>query len=504
MAHIFDEPSRTFGEYLLVPNLTRKGVVSSAVDLTAPLVRFQRGGSAALSIKVPITSAMMQAVSDDKLAIALARSGGLAFIFGSQSIASQAAMVRRVKSHKAGFVVSDSNVRPSATLADVLATTRNTGHSTVAVTEDGTPTGRLVGIVAGRDYRPGRTPLGTPVTELMTPTRNLKCGRVGIDLEAANDLIWSHKLNSLPIVDDRQHLHYMVFRKDYDAAQEFPLQVVDESKRLLVGAAISTHDYAERVPSLVAAGADVLCIDSSDGYSEWQADAVKFVKSNFPSTPIGAGNVVDAEGFRYLADVGADFVKVGIGGGSICITREQKGIGRGQATSLLEVARARDDYLDATGVYVPICSDGGITRDYHITLALAMGANFVMMGRYFAGFEESPGRMLRLNHGVVKEYWGEGSNRARNWQRYEDGSAGKSGLTFEEGVDAYVPYAGTLKENLDVTLAKLRSTMCNSGALNIPELQQTARITAVSSVTIHEGSAHDVVVRETRTAHENE
>ncbi|HEU4620476.1 MAG TPA: IMP dehydrogenase [Gammaproteobacteria bacterium] len=504
MAHIYDEPSRTFGEYLLVPNLTRKGIVPSAVDLTAPLVRFPRGSAAPLSINVPITSAMMQAVSDDKLAIALARSGGLAFIFGSQSIASQAEMVRRVKSHKAGFVISDSNVRPSATLADVLATTRRTGHSTVAVTEDGTPAGRLVGIIAGRDYRPGRTPPGTPVAELMTPFANLKCGRVGIDLEAANDLIWSHKLNCLPVIDDRQHLHYMVFRKDYDAAQEFPLELVDDKKRLVVGAGINTHDHFERVPSLAEAGVDVLCVDSSDGYSEWQADTIAFVKAHYPEIPIGAGNVVDREGFLYLVDAGADFVKVGIGGGSICITREQKGIGRGQATAVIEVARARDEYCRSTGTYVPICSDGGITRDYHITLALAMGADFVMMGRYFAGFEEAPGRKLRLNHTMVKEYWGEGSNRARNWQRYDDGGADKNGLAFEEGVDSYVPYVGPLKDNLDATLAKLRSTMCNCGALSISELQRTARLTAVSTVTIYEGGVHDVMVKETHATLEDE
>ena len=504
MAYLYDEPSRTFGEYLLVPNLTRKGIRPSAVDLGTPLVRFPRGGVAALSLKVPITSAMMQAVSDDRLAVALARSGGLAFLLGSQSIASQAEMVRRVKSHKAGFVISDSNVCPSATLADVLETSRRTGHSTVAVTQDGTPSGRLLGIVTGRDYRPGRTPPDTPVAGLMTPFEKLKCGRVGIDLETANELIWSHKLNCLPIIDDRQHLHYMVFRKDYDAAQAFPLELVDDGKRLVVGAGISTHDYIERVPALVQAGVDILCIDSSDGYSEWQADTIRFVKANFPQTPIGAGNVVDREGFHYLAEAGADFVKVGIGGGSICITREQKGIGRGQATAVIEVARARDEYFQKTGTYVPICSDGGITRDYHITLALAMGADFVMMGRYFAGFEEAPGRKLRLNHAIVKEYWGEGSNRARNWQRYDDGGGSKDGLVFEEGVDAYVPYAGPLKENLDATLAKLRSTMCNCGALSISELQRVARITAVSAVTMHEGGAHDVTVKETRIAIEDE
>jgi IMP dehydrogenase len=505
MAFIYDEPSRTFGEYLLIPNLTRKGNVPSAVDLKTPVVRYSKGSEAPLSINVPITAAMMQAVADDKMAIALARCGGLTFIFGSQTVASQAEMVRRVKNHKAGFVVSDSNVKPTATLADVMAATEATGHSTVAVTEDGTPTGRLVGLVTGRDYRPSRHAPDKPVSELMTPFSALTCGRVGIDLEGANDLIWAHKLNCLPVIDEQRRLHYMVFRKDYEAAQEFPLQLVDGKKRLIVGAGINSRDQGERVPALVEAGVDLLCVDSSDGYSEWQADTIAYVKKNFPGTPIGAGNVVDREGFLYLVEAGADFVKVGIGGGSICITREQKGIGRGQATAIIEVSKAREEYFEKTGVYVPLCSDGGITRDYHITLALAMGADFVMMGRYFAGFDEAPGRKLRLNHTIVKEYWGEGSNRARNWQRYDHGGASKKNeLAFEEGVDSYVPYAGPLKDNLETTLAKIRSTMCNCGALTIAELQRTARITLASAVSIHEGGAHDVMVKETRAASADE
>jgi len=499
MALIYPEPSRTFGEYLLVPNLTKKGTVPELVDLRAPVTRFKAGGTPALSINVPVTAAMMQSVADDRMAIALARCGGLTFLFGSQPIASQAEMVRRVKNHKAGFVISDSNVRPTATLADVLATTAATGHSTLAVTEDGSPQGKLVGLVTGRDYRPGTHEPSKPVRELMTPFSALTCGKVGVDLKAANDLIWAHKLNCLPVIDDSQRLHYLVFRKDHDAAQEFPLELVDGHKRLIVGAGINSHDHGERVPALVEAGADVLCIDSSDGYSEWQAETLKFIKQRYgDKVAVGAGNVVDREGFLYLVEAGADFVKVGIGGGSICITREQKGIGRGQATAVIEVARARDEYLEKTGVYVPICSDGGITRDYHIVLALAMGADFVMMGRYFAGFDEAPGRKLRLNHSIVKEYWGEGSNRARNWQRYDMG-ASKTGLTFEEGVDSYVPYAGPLKDTLDTTLAKVRSTMCNCGALTIPELQRSARLTLVSAVSIHEGGAHDVVVKDTRS-----
>ena len=203
---------------------------------------------------------------------------------------------------------------------------------------------------------------------------------------------------------------------------------------------------------------------------------------------------MDAEGFRYLADAGADFVKIGIGGGSICITREQKGIGRGQATSVIEVAQARDEYFRATGVYVPLCSDGGIVYDYHIVLALAMGADFVMMGRFFARFDEAPGRRLRIGGNYVKEYWGEGSNRARNWQRYHEG--GSAGLGFEEGVDGYVPYAGKLKDNIDLTLDKVRSAMVSCGASTIPELQARARMTLASAVSIREGSAHDIELKD--------
>ena len=409
-------------------------------------------------------------------------------------------MVRRVKNHKAGFVVSDSNLPPSATLGQVLAITTATGHSTIAITEDGTPKGRLVGLITSRDYRPGKQPASTPVRELMTPFASLTCAKVGLDLAAANDLIWAHKLNCLPVIDDAARLHYLVFRKDHDAHQEFPLENVDSEKRLIVGAGINSRDYVDRVPALIEAGVNVLCIDSSDGYSEWQRETIQHISKNLGSAvPVGAGNVVDREGFLYLAEAGAAFVKVGIGGGSICITREQKGIGRGQASAVIEVAKARDEYFEKTGIYVPICSDGGITQDYHVTLALAMGADFIMMGRYFARFDESPWRKLRLNSVIVKEYWGEGSNRARNWERYDFGAVKDSGLTFEEGVDSYVPYAGKLKDNLETTLAKVRSTMCNCGALTIAELQRTARLTLASAVSIHEGGAHDVMLKETRT-----
>ena len=496
MATIFDQESRTFSEYLLIPNLTTRACTPERVDLSAKIVKYRKGvEECPLKTNLPVVSAVMQAVSDDGLAIALARSGGLSFVFGSQSITNQAEMVRRVKKYKAGLVQSDSNLKPDSKLSDVLAIKARTGHSTIAVTEDGTANGRLVGIVTSRDYRLTRTPTDARVSDFMTPLDHLVTGKEGISLSEANDIIWEHKINQLPILNEEGRMVGMVFRKDYDEHKENPDELLDNNKRLMVGAGINSRDYMDRVPALVAAGADILVIDSSDGFSEYQADTLKWIKNYDPQIKVGAGNVVDEEGFRYLVDAGADFVKVGIGGGSICITREQKGIGRGQASAVLEVAKARDKYFAETGLYIPICSDGGIVYDYHMTLALAMGADFIMLGRYFARFDESPTRKLLVNGTYVKEYWGEGSNRARNWQRYDDG--GEPGkLAFEEGVDSYVPYAGKLKDNLDVSMAKVRATMCACGSVSIEELQQKARLVVVSATSIVEGGAHDVIQKE--------
>ncbi len=495
MAYIYDEPSRTFGEYLLVPGYSSKECIPANVNLRTPLVKFRKGEEdPALSINIPMVSAIMQAVSNDTMAIALAKEGGISFIYGSQTPEEQAQMIRNVKSYKAGFVKSDSNLSPNATLAQVLALHEETGHSTVAITDDGTGSGKLLGIVTDKDYRVSRMSPDTLVEEFMTPLDRLVYAQDDVTLKTANDIIWEHKINSLPIVDKDGRLKYFVFRKDYSNHKANPLESIDSSKRYLVGAGINTRDYAERVPVLVDAGVDVLCIDSSEGYSEWQKITIEYIREKYgDKVKVGAGNVVDGDGFRFLAECGADFVKVGIGGGSICITREQKGIGRGQATAMLEVAKARDVYYRETGVYIPICSDGGIVHDYHITLALAMGADFVMLGRYFSRFDESPTEKIRINGNYYKEYWGEGSNRARNWQRYDLGGAKK--LSFEEGVDAYVPYAGSLKDNVAATLGKVRSTMCNCGVLNIPDLQKNARLTVVSSTSIIEGGSHDVILK---------
>lgn len=495
MATYFEEPSRTFNEYLLIPGYSTVHCTAENVSLRTPVTKFRKGEEPAIQANIPLVSAIMQSVSDDRLAVALAKEGGIAFIFGSQSIESQQAMVQRVKSHKAGFVTSDSNVRPDQTLADILALKARTGHSTVAVTDDGTAEGKVLGIVTSRDYRVSRMSPDTKVETFMTPFSSLVYAEEGITLSEANDMLWDHKLNALPIIDKNGRLTHFVFRKDYESHKENPNELLDKDKRYVVGAGINTRDYKERVPALVEAGADVLCIDSSEGFSEWQQHTIGYIRSEFgENVRVGAGNVVDRESFLYLAEAGADFVKVGIGGGSICITREQKGIGRGQASAVIEVAQARNEYFHATGVYIPICSDGGIVYDYHMTLALAMGADFLMLGRYFARFDESPGNKLNINGNYVKEYWGEGSNRARNWQRYDMG--GDEKLSFEEGVDSYVPYAGSLKDNVKLSLSKVRSTMCNCGALTLTDLQQNAKLTLVSATSIVEGGAHDVILKE--------
>ncbi len=495
MAYYFKEPSRTFNEYLLVPGYSSSDCVPANVSLRTPLVKFKKGEEAAINLNIPLVSAIMQAVSDDKMAIALAKEGGISFIYGSQTVENQAEMVRRVKTYKAGFVKSESNICPDATLADIIALKQKTGHSTVAVTEDGTANGKLVGIVTGRDYRPSRDDRTRLVKEFMTPLENLVYAEEGITLKAANDVIWENKLNSLPIVDKNGNLVSFVFRKDYEFHKENPMELLDSQKRYMVGAGINTRDYAERVPALVEAGVDVLCIDSSEGFSEWQGRTISWIREHYgDSVKVGAGNVVDRDGFMYLAEQGADFIKIGIGGGSICITREQKGIGRGQATAVQEVSAARDEYFEKTGIYIPICSDGGIVHDYHMTLALAMGSDFIMLGRYFSRFDESPTNKVIVDGNYMKEYWGEGSARARNWQRYDLG--GDSKLSFEEGVDSYVPYAGSLKDNVSLSLSKIRHTMCNCGTMTIPELQKNAKLTLVSATSIIEGGAHDVILKD--------
>ena len=295
----------------------------------------------------------MQSVSDDKMAVALAKNGGMSFIYGSQTIEEQAEMVRKVKKYKAGFVISDSNLTPDNTLEDVLNLLNRTGHSTMAVTADGTPNGKLLGIVTARDYRTSRDELTKKVAEFMTPYERLIVGKEGTTLKAANDIIWEHKLNSLPIIDKEGNLQYLVFRKDYAEDKENSRALLDSEKRYMVGAGINSRDYAERVPALVEAGVDAVCIDSSEGFSEWQYDTIKWVRDTYgDSVKIGAGNVVDREGFRYLADAGADFIKTSTGKVPVNATPE----------TVYVICEALRQFHAQTGKMVGIKVAGGITK----------------------------------------------------------------------------------------------------------------------------------------------
>lgn len=496
MARILPDTSRTFSEYLLVPRLTREFHLPKNVSLQTPIARGEGARLGRLSLNIPVVSASMQAVSGPDLAIALARQGGLSFVFCSQSVESQAAMIQKVKAHKAGFVKSDSNIRPDSTLRELLQVMRRTGHSTVPVTEDGSSNGRLMGIITDKDFWEFEDDLESRVRDHMTPREKVFFGAVGISLREANRLLYRYKKECLPILEADGRLNSLVFKKDYVDHQNNPLELLDAGKRLIVGAGINTHDYKDRVPALVEAGVDVLAFDSSDGHSEFQKNAALWIRSRFgEKVVLGGGNVVSGEGFRYLAtEADLDFVKVGIGGGSICITREQKGIGRGQASALMEVAAERDRFFKETGRYIPICSDGGLANDTQIIIALAMGADFVMMGRYFAMTHESPTPRISLKGRIYKPYWGEGSNRARNWQRYQnEGEAGQNRLHFEEGVDGYVPVVGSVKEVLDITLDKLRSTMCNLGSIGLEEFQENAVLTLVSEQSIEEGGTSNII-----------
>ncbi|MGM0461094.1 MAG: IMP dehydrogenase [Fibrobacterota bacterium] len=499
MAQVIHDISRTFSEYLLLPKLTRKKHSPEEVSLTTPISRFKKGEQPRLSLNIPFVSASMQAVSGPRLATALARKGGAAFIFASQPVESQAAMVREVKNYKAGFVQSGTNATPQTSLQGVLDIIEETGHSTVAITHNGTPNGKFLGILTDKDYWIREDDLSLPVSEYMTPLEKVHYADTGITLREANGLLRKYRKDCLPLIDKNGCLDSLVFRKDFIEHTDNPLELIDTEKRMIAAAGINTHDYKERVPALVEAGVDILTIDSSDGYSEYQKECALWIRERYgDSLVVGGGNVVSAEGFRYLAEEARlDFVKIGIGGGSICITREQKGIGRGQASAVLDIAAARDEYYKKTGEYVPICSDGGLSNDTQIIIATAMGADFVMMGRYFAMTDESPTNKLSIRGQRYKPYWGEGSNRARNWQRYSDSRTGGGKMKFEEGVDAYVPAAGPVSEVLDVTLSKLRATMCNTGALSLQEFYQKAELTRISEQSFVEGGTSNVVQLDT-------
>lgn len=473
---ILPEISRTLSEYLLIPGLTTEDCTPDNVDLGAPLVRHRVGEEPAIRVATPMVSAIMQAVSSPALAIALAQAGGLSFIHQNQRIEDQAADVRAVKRHKAGFRTGEITVSPRTPLGEVARLLAGAEQGVAVVTESGEADGEFRGIIGRDDFHLERHGADETAGNRMRGRDSLVTTSASATLSDANELIWQHHLDVLPVLENGRAVS-LVLRSDYQAHKTYHRATVDAEKRLRVGAGVNSRDFKDRIPALVEAGADVLCLDSSDGYSAYQAKTLEFAREEYgDDISVGAGNVVDGRAFRYLADAGAAFVKVGIGGGAICTTREQKGIGRGQASALLDVVEARDAYAQETGMYVPLCCDGGLLSDSHMAMALAMGSDFVMLGRYFARLDESPSRKLQIGGQWYKEYWGEGSRRAQNADRY--GQRGQ--LVFEEGVDGYVPYAGSLYDNVERTRAKLTATMISCGSTTLPDFHRDAVLVAVS------------------------
>lgn len=489
---IRDPPSRPLSSYRLVdaeefasgyrglvmlPDRVTRELTSDAVDISTPLTKYRSGETPAIRLNIPFLSAAMQAVSGPRMGIALARMGGLADIYCSQPVEEQAYMVRTVKRHKGAFIEPEV-VAPDDTLEYVAARMRTTGYSKFFVTEGKEQNGRLLGVITVNDFDE-ELHYNLPVSQRMQPVAQLDVvydDEVGYDVRAANQLAKESHHSALPVLYRDGRLRDVIFRKDIHAHREHKDELLDAKKRLMVAAAVNTHDYRERVPALVDAGADVLIIDTSQGYSDYVKDASHFIRNEYPGVPLIGGNIVTAEGFRFLVEeCGVDGVKAGMGIGSICITPEQIGVARGQDRAIEEVARARDEYFTETGVYVPIIADGGMSEAHDILIALSLGADSAMLGRMLAGTDESPTKVNYNLSPPQKLYWGEGSERARNWRERRGYSA-----AFEEGVEGWVPYVGLAEPYLTIKIAKIRDGMKKVGCRDISHLHRYVVVEVIS------------------------
>jgi IMP dehydrogenase len=471
-------------EFRLLPGLTTPQTSFESISLSTPLVNPEISN---ICLNTPIVSAAMQSVSAWEMGIELAKLGSVAFIFCSQEIAAQAKMIKKIKRHKAGFV-EPVVIHADTPIAEVFKKGMKRGFSTFPVVDDEE---KFLGLITKRDYDSERHG-SLPARMRMIPRKMLEVGVELTDLKKANQLLMESHQSVLPILTKSEKVKYLVFRKDIEDHLDNPLAVVDGEKRLVAVAAINTHDYKERVPALLKMGVDALAIDSSDGHSVFQSDCIHWVKKEHPNLPVIGGNIITPEGFEYLVNAGVDAVKVGMGGGSICITQEQKGTGRGLATSIIEVAKARDAHFAKTKTYIPLVADGGIVNAKDIVIALALGADYVMMGRYFARMEESPTEKVTVQNRVMKPYWGEGAARAREWKKNRYAQS-----KFVEGVEGFVEYVGKLRDNLPETVAKIKSALSSAGVATIRELHQNAQLELVSGLSIREGGVHDIFLPQT-------
>ncbi|MDI6721550.1 MAG: IMP dehydrogenase [Candidatus Aenigmarchaeota archaeon] len=489
--YVFHKPSRALSEYAVLQGYIERCMKQGEVCISTPLTAYRNGNEPAIKLNRPFLSAAMQAITGPKMAIALAQIGGMGVIYCSQPIEKEAEMIKEVKRYKGGFVVPDV-FSPHTQIEKVIQHRIEKRYSTFPITEDGMPNGKLVGLLTKNDFDDIKH-RKMKVYERMLPVDKLyivERREINDDLKLADDLLRESHHGSLIIVDDGR-LWSMVFKKDIMQHMDNPFELTDRNKRYMVGAAINTRDYTERVPELMKEEPDVLFVDTSHGYTDYVADAIKFVKEKY-DIPVIGGNVVTRDAFNFLARAGADGVKVGMGPGSICITIEQIGVGCGQGTAIEEVGHARDRFYSKSGLYVPIISDGGVVVAKDVTVALALGADSVMMGRYFAGCNESNSPVTasrKYQSKQVKLYWAEGSEKARSWMegRYNQAD-------FPEGVVSEVDLTGSLKDYMKDAIFKIADGMRKAGCMSINDLHEKADLRVHSHLSIREAGYHDVDV----------
>lgn len=475
----------TFDDVLLIPG--RSSVLPSNVNIATQL-------TTQIRLSVPVLSAAMDTVTEGRMAIALAREGALGIIHRNCSIAEQAAEVDKVKRSESGMIVDPITLGPNATLAQAHKIMSTYHISGVPITEGP----KLVGILTNRDIR-FATDDTKLVSEYMT-SKNLVVAPLGTTLAEAQEILQEHRIEKLPLVDENFHLKGLITVKDIQKKRDYPNAAVDAGGRLLAGAAIGPGaDLQERAAALVAAGVDVLVIDTAHGHSENVLRATELIKKLFPQVALIAGNVVTAEGVHDLISAGADAIKVGVGAGSICTTRIIAGVGMPQLTAIQICAEA------AAESGTPIIADGGIRYSGDIVKALAAGANCVMLGNLFAGLDESPGEIVIYEGRRFKEYRGMGSlgaMRGFGRDRYGSGQSDAATGTGEsagnklvpEGIEGRVAYKGKLSDVIFQLMGGLRSGMGYVGAVSIPELQSKARFAHITSAGYVESHPHSVII----------
>ena len=469
----------TFDDVLVEPGFAQ--VLPDQTDLHARL-------SEKILLNIPILSAAMDTVTESRLAIALAREGGLGIIHRNMSPEAQAAEVDKVKRSQSGMIVEPITLTPNAHLREAEAIMSNYHISGVPITEDG---GRLVGILTNRDIRfVEAEDYERTVSEFMTSSP-LVTAQVGINLEAAKKLLQKHRIEKLPLVDENGILKGLITVKDIQKIRDFPNAARDAQGRLLVGAAVGVGGDTEvRVQLMVEVGLDLIVVDTAHGHSAGVIDTVKRIRSNWPDLPIIAGNVVTAEGTHALIDAGASAVKVGVGAGSICTTRVISGAGMPQVSAIHQCAKAARPHA------VPIIADGGIKYSGDIVKAIAAGADMVMLGSLLAGLEEAPGEVVLFEGRRFKEYRGMGSLGAMQGygrDRYASGQ-NRSGKLVPEGIEGRVPYKGSLQEYIFQLVGGLRSGMGYAGAKNLSDLRDCTRLVRITNAGLIESHPHDVII----------